>query len=71
MNKKLYEIEARWYVMAEDEEEAQSIKPTDIQACSVFAIDPIIIDADWNNAIPFNSDDNRTCGQILKEGLEV
>ena len=67
--KKLYEIEARWYVMAEDEEEAQSIKPTDIATCSVFAIEPISIDADWYNAIPFNSDDDRTCGQILKENL--
>ncbi len=63
--KRRYEVEARWYVMDKNELQAQIIKPPDILACSVFAIEPAGIDTDWYDAIPFNSDDDRTCGEIL------
>lgn len=66
--KKLFEVEARYYVMAEDTLEAKHINPRDIDACSVYAVEAKMgeIDSRWVNAIPFNSDDDRTCGEIVR-----
>ena len=66
--KKLFEVETRYYVMAEDKLEAENIDPRDIGSCSVYAVEAKMgeIDARWVNAIPFNSDDDRTCGEIVK-----
>ncbi len=69
--KHLYEIEARWYVLAEDEVEAQDIRPDSLADVSVFAIEANIVDADWWDAIPYNGDDDKTCGQILQAQKEV
>ena len=63
--KRLYEVEAKWYVMAEDEGAAQRVIP-ELGSCSVFAIEATSIDADWTGAIPFEADDDRTCLEILK-----
>lgn len=68
--KHLYEIEARWYVMAKDEEDAQMIRP-DLSVCSVFACEVASADVDWWDAIPFGSDDDRTVGQIMKQMSEA
>jgi len=70
--KKLFEVEARYYVMAEDKLEAENIDPKDIGACSVYAVEAKKgeIDASWVNAIPFNSSDDRTCKQIVAIGEE-
>jgi len=69
MSKKLYKVEAMWYVMAEDELEAQDIKPDDISTTSIFVMEASEtgIDTDWWDAYPFNSDGNKTCGQIMAE----
>lgn len=65
--KKLYEVEKRYYVMAESVLEAASIIPNDIIACTTSAFETDSVDYRWEDAIPFNSDDDRTCSQILKE----
>ncbi len=64
--KKLYRVDAFWYVMAEDKEEAVDYKPM-LSECSKEAslASEVGVDyPDWWEAIPFNSDDDRTCGQI-------
>ena len=67
--KNLYKVEAMWYVMAEDEMEAQILKPDAIDETSIFVMEAseVGVDADWWDAIPFNSDTDKTCGQIMEE----
>lgn len=69
--KRLYEIEVKYYVMAENELEAQDIEPDYISNCSVFASEANSVDHDWWNAVPYNSDDDKTCGQVLNEKEEA
>lgn len=64
--KQLYKLEIYCYVMAEDELEAQDIRIRHLGACSRFAIEAETVHPDWLDTIPFNSDDDRTCGQILE-----
>jgi len=67
--KKLYKVEASWYVMAEDDSEASSFKPHDLMACDVLAFEAaeVGVDSSWWDAIPWESDNDKTCGQIMKE----
>ncbi len=68
--KTLFRIQRTWYVMAEGRACAEGMyipltcEPTEEleEATSV--------DADWRDAIPEGGDDDRTCGQILKEQKE-
>uniref|UniRef100_A0A6M3X6L1 Uncharacterized protein n=1 Tax=viral metagenome TaxID=1070528 RepID=A0A6M3X6L1_9ZZZZ len=64
--KRLYEVEARWYVMAEDEVEAESVRPI-WGDYAVFVTEASGVDHDWFDALPFGGDDDRTCSQILSE----
>lgn len=62
--KRLYRVDAFWYVMAENKEEAVDSKPM-LSECSKdasLASEAGVDYTDWWNAIPFNSDDDRTCG---------
>ncbi len=69
--KKLFEVEVRYYIMAEDKKEAETNLPLDfsLDACTVdvHEVSHHITDSQWVNAIPFNSDDDKTCGQIIDE----
>lgn len=65
--KKLYVVERRYYVMAESLLEAEDIEPDSITDCITFAFETDSVDDEWWDVIPFNSDDDRTCGQILEE----
>ncbi len=66
MDKKLYRVKVTLYVMAENESEA-CVAATgakfDIFECSAKKAERV--DQDWDNAVPYNSDDNRTCAEIL------
>ena len=66
MEKKLYRVKVVLYVMAENESDA-CVAATqarfDIFECSARKAE--IIDPGWANAIPYNSDDDRTCSQIM------
>jgi len=64
--KKLYEVERHFYVMAEDESEAENYIPLDPLACTNYVTEAKTIDAEWADAIPFNSDDDKTCFEILE-----
>jgi hypothetical protein len=66
--KKLYEVNRKYYVMAENESEAEYAFDIDWTACTTEIYRAKSIDSEWFDAIPFNSDDDRTCGEILKSG---
>ncbi len=67
MEKKLYRVKVTLYVMGENESDA-CIAATnakfDIFECSAKKADHL--DPGWEDAIPYNSDDLRTCGEILQ-----
>ena len=64
--KKLYEVEIKVYVMAEDAEEAAQIAVTDCQDTEAEAFLANSVDSEWFDVIPYGGDDDTTCGEILK-----
>lgn len=67
--KKLYEVQMTVYVMAEDENEAYSIATqfdVDIpfEDCEIYEVRAV--STTWLNSIPYGSDDDKTCREILK-----
>lgn len=66
MDKKLYRVKVTLYVMAENESEA-CIAATnakfDIFECAAKKAD--YIDPGWENAIPYNANDDRTCAEVF------
>ncbi len=65
MTKKLYLVEKKAYVMAENELEAGVIDTGD--GASVEVLEALSVDSDWWDLIPFGGDDDNTCGQILTQ----
>ena len=66
MEKKLYRVKVCLYVMAENEYDACCAATNahfDIFEC--VADKAKMIDLGWENAVPYNSDDERTCAQVL------
>jgi len=66
MQKKLYRVKVVLYVMAENESEARVAATDakfDIFECTARKADHL--DPAWHNAIPYNSEDERTCAEIL------
>src|SRR5512140_828158 len=66
MEKKLYRVRVTLYVMADNASGAcvaATRAPFDIFECHARKADHV--DADWENAIPYNADDDRTCADIL------
>jgi len=61
--KKLYEVEIRYYVMAENETEAEAIRTDD--GVTLEVNEAFTVDSEWWDTIPFGGDDDRTCGEIL------
>jgi len=68
MGKKLYEVERRFYVLADDIWEAESYQPFDPLSCTNEVIEARTVDHEWWKALPFGEDDEgeRTCGEIIK-----
>ena len=66
MGKKLYRVRVVLFVMAENES-AACVAATqarfDIFECAARKAENI--DPEWNDAIPYNADDERTCSEIL------
>lgn len=66
--KKLFVVSYTAYVMAEDVEAAKYVHidtdNSDIEVSQATSVDHI-----WWDAIPFGSDDDRTCGQIIQEEI--
>ena len=67
--KRLYEVNATYYVMADSAVQAEAFWPRAADTVTVIACPATKCDSDWFNALPFNADrdDERTCGQILQE----
>ena len=66
MEKKLYRVKVVLLVMAEDEAEACAAATRarfDIFECTARKAE--YIEPEWNEAIPYNADDERTCAEIL------
>jgi hypothetical protein len=66
MEKKLYHVKVVLFVMAEDEAEAFAAATRarfDIFECAARKAE--YIDPEWNDAIPYNGDDDRTCAEIM------
>jgi hypothetical protein len=66
MPKKLYEVEIVAYVMAENEEDARYIN-IDTGSCDIDVNEADEVPEHWLDALPFNSDDDKTISQILAE----
>ncbi len=68
MDKKLFHVKVDLYVLAEDEWEARVAATQakfDIFECQARKVENVI--PGWENAVPYNSRDDRTCQQILSE----
>jgi hypothetical protein len=66
MEKKLYRVKVVLFVMAEDEAEACAAATWthfDIFECTARKAKNVA--PEWNDAIPYNADDERTCAEIL------
>src|SRR5512146_2560594 len=66
MEKKLYCVKVTLYVMAENASEACVVAtqaPFDIFECTARKADQV--EPAWESAVPYNAEDDRTCGQIL------
>ena len=66
MEKKLYCVRVVMYVMAENASGAcvaATKAPFDIFECRARKADRI--DDDWQDAIPYNADDERNCAEVL------
>ncbi len=66
MEKKLYCVRVTLYVMAENASGAcvaATRAPFDIFECHARKADHV--DVEWENAIPYNADDDRPCAEIL------
>ena len=67
MAAKLYEVNLKYYVLAEDEQEAGYVL-IDVACCDKDIGEAKSVDAAWYDALPFTSsmgESDRTCGEIL------
>lgn len=75
MDKKLYRVDVSFtlYVLADDSFGARDLaqqhvreeSPDETYATEIT--DPLHIDSDWRNALPYGGDEDKTCLQILEE----
>lgn len=72
MDKKLYRVKVVMFVMAEDEGEACAAATRahfDIFECTARKAEYVA--PEWNDAIPYNADDERTCAEIMSSNLQA
>jgi hypothetical protein len=72
MEKKLFRVRVILYVMAENESEACVAATNarfDIFECTARKADHL--ELGWENAVPYNSGDYRTCAEILADQQRV
>jgi len=66
MEKKLYRVKVDLFVMAENDAEACTAATRarfDIFECTARKAE--YVTPEWNDAIPYNADDERTCAEIM------
>ena len=72
MEKKLYRVKVCLYVMAENEYDAcwaATNAKFDVFECT--ADKAKAIDPGWEDAVPYNAEDDRTCSEILANKMRV
>lgn len=66
MKKQLYQVTITMMVMAEDRHEATyEARRADIDDCDVDIVKSLSYPAHWANAIPFGSNDGKTCKELF------
>jgi hypothetical protein len=71
MNRKLHRVEVVLYVIAEDEFDAcwaATNARFDVFEC--MAEEAKTIDPGWENAVPYNAEDDRTCSEIFTSKMQ-
>ena len=66
MAKELYRVKVVLFVMAENESDARVAATRarfDIFECAAKRAENV--DPEWNDAIPYNADDDRTCSELI------
>jgi hypothetical protein len=72
MEKELYRVRVVLFVMAENESAARVAATRarfDIFECTAKRAENV--DAEWNDAIPYNADDDRTCLEVMTNKKQV
>jgi hypothetical protein len=72
MEKRLFRVKVILYVLAENESEARVAATNahfDIFECA--ARKATRLDPEWDEAIPYNSEDTRTCAEIFSSQQQV
>ena len=72
MEKKLYRVKVDLFVMAENDAEACAAATRarfDIFECTARKAEYVA--PEWNDAIPYNADDERTCAEIMSNKLQT
>lgn len=72
MEKKLYCVRVILYVMAENASDAcvaATKAPFDIFECTARRAERI--DDGWEDCVPYNADDDRTCAEIMKSQAAI
>lgn len=65
--KQLYEVNALWYILAENEDEAKKIKP-EFDGIDINSHIAEVIQDGWEFALPFGeqeNDEEKTCLELL------
>jgi hypothetical protein len=68
MEKKLFHVKVQIYVMAENESDARLAATQarfDIFECTAKKADHL--EPGWEDAVPYNSNDSRTCSEVLRD----
>jgi hypothetical protein len=72
MEKELYRVKVILFVMAENESAARVAATQarfDIFECAAKRAENV--DAEWNDSIPYNADDDRTCQEIMTTKMQT
>ena len=72
MEKKLYRVKVVLFVMAEDDGDACMAATQahfDIFDCAARKAEYVA--PEWNDAIPYNADDERTCAEIMSDQAQI
>ena len=67
---KLYCVVRTFYILANDEVEAESYRPDDALSCTNEVFEATSVDSEWWDLLPFTTDSNtgdKTCGELIRD----
>jgi hypothetical protein len=72
LEKRLFRVEVGLYVMAQDEYEAcWAATNAQFQVFECAAAEAKTVDPCWDDAVPYNADDDRTCSEIMSKPVRA